>query len=66
MAFGGGGRHFCLGAGLARLELRVIFEEVLARMAGIEPAGPVERLPSSWANGLVAMPVSFVPGARAG
>ena len=63
-AFGGGGRHFCLGAGLARLELRVVFEEVLRRMGDLEPAGPVERLPSSWANGLVALPVRFMPGPR--
>jgi cholest-4-en-3-one 26-monooxygenase len=65
-AFGGGGRHFCLGAGLARLELRIVFEEILRRMGDLEPAGPVERLPSSWANGLVALPVRFTPGAREG
>jgi cytochrome P450 len=65
-AFGGGGRHFCLGAGLARLELRVIFEEVLRRMGDLELAGAVERLPSAWANGLTAMPVRFTPGAREG
>jgi cytochrome P450 len=62
MAFGGGGRHFCLGAGLARLELRVIFEEVLRRLEGIERSGPVQRLPSAWANGLLSLPVSFAPG----
>lgn len=63
-AFGGGGRHFCLGAGLARLELRVIFEEITRRMTDLELSGRVERLPSAWANGLTAMPVSFVPGRR--
>jgi len=62
MAFGGGGRHFCLGAGLARLELRVIFEETLRRLRDIERSGPVQRLPSAWANGLVSLPVSFAPG----
>ena len=50
MAFGGGGRHFCLGAGLARLELRVAFEEVLRRFRDVRPAGPPERLRSSWAT----------------
>lgn len=61
-AFGGGGRHFCLGAGLARLELRPIFEEVLRRMPDLHLAGDVQRLPSSWAHALTAMPVRFTPG----
>jgi cytochrome P450 len=65
MAFGGGGRHFCLGAGLARLELRVIFEEVARRMPDIRQAGPEERLSSSWANALTSLPVEFTPGPRA-
>ena len=59
-AFGGGGRHFCLGAGLARLELRVIFEELLARAPQLQRTGEVERLPSSWANGLTRLPVASV------
>jgi cholest-4-en-3-one 26-monooxygenase len=63
-AFGGGGRHFCLGAGLARLELKIVFEEVTRRMPDLELAGEIERLPSSWAHGLVSMPVKFTPGAR--
>ncbi|MFA5884697.1 MAG: cytochrome P450 [Acidimicrobiia bacterium] len=40
----GFGAHFCLGAALARLEVRVLLEEMLDRFAGIEVAGPVERL----------------------
>jgi cholest-4-en-3-one 26-monooxygenase len=63
-AFGGGGRHFCLGAGLARLELRILLEEVTRRMPDIEPAGPVERLHSAWAHGLRSLPVRFTPGPR--
>jgi len=62
-AFGGGGRHFCLGAGLARLELRVLFEEVLRRMDNLVLAGPVTRLPSSWANSLTSLPLRFKPAA---
>jgi cholest-4-en-3-one 26-monooxygenase len=63
-AFGGGGRHFCLGAGLARLELKVLFEELTRRMPDLELAGPVTRLRSSWANSLTSMPVRFTPGVR--
>jgi cholest-4-en-3-one 26-monooxygenase len=65
-AFGGGGRHFCLGAGLARLELKVVLEEVLRRMDGLEAAGAPERLPSSWANMVTSLPVRFTPGRREG
>lgn len=63
-AFGGGGRHFCLGAGLARQELMILFEELARRMPDIEPAGPVERLPSNWAHGLLTMPVTFTAGQK--
>ena len=63
-AFGGGGRHFCLGAGLARLELKLLFEELARRMPDMKLAGEVERLRSSWANSLTAMPVEFTPGER--
>ena len=65
-AFGGGGRHFCLGAGLARLELKVLFEELTRRMPDLGLAGPVTRLRSSWANSLTSMPVAFTPGVREG
>ena len=63
-AFGGGGRHFCLGAGLARAELRIALEEITTRMKDLQLAGDVERIPSSWANALVKLPVTFTPGAR--
>lgn len=64
MAFGGGGRHFCLGAGLARLELRIVFEEIAKRLNGLELAGEPERLVSAWANSLTSLPVRFEPEAR--
>jgi cytochrome P450 len=63
-AFGGGGRHFCLGNSLARLTLKTLFEEVTRRMADIELAGPVTRVPSSWTNSLTSLPITFTPGAR--
>jgi methyl-branched lipid omega-hydroxylase len=65
-AFGGGGRHFCLGAGLARLELRVLFGEVVRRMPDVKPAGEPQRLASNWANMLTSIPIRFTPGLRSG
>jgi cytochrome P450 len=58
LAFGLG-EHFCLGAGLARQELRVMVETLLARLPDLELAGPVERLRSSFIGGIKHMPVQF-------
>ena len=55
----GHGEHFCLGANLARLELRVIVEEVLNRLPDIEQAGEAERLRSNFVAGIKHMPVRF-------
>lgn len=57
MAFGSGGPHVCLGAHLARLEIRVMFEELLPRLADVELTGPVVRLRSNFINGIKHMPV---------
>jgi cholest-4-en-3-one 26-monooxygenase len=59
VAFGGGGPHFCLGANLARLEMRVFFEELLRRVPDIEVSGEVSRLRSNFINGLKHIPVGF-------
>ncbi len=55
------GEHFCLGSNLARLEIRLIFEELLTRLPDIELAGPVNRLRSNFINGIKHMPVRFTP-----
>jgi cytochrome P450 len=55
----GFGQHVCLGANLARLEARVIFEELLARFSRFELAGDIERVPSTMINGVARMPVVF-------
>jgi len=60
LAFGIG-PHFCLGANLARLEIRVMFEELLRRLPDMALAGPVERLRSNFINGIKRMPVRFTP-----
>lgn len=57
----GNGEHFCLGAGLARLELGVMFEELLPRLPDIDLAGPVERLRSTFIGGIKHMPVRYAP-----
>jgi cytochrome P450 len=57
----GHGTHFCLGTALARLEARVVFEELLRRLPDMELAGPVVRLRSNWVNGVKSMPVRFTP-----
>jgi cholest-4-en-3-one 26-monooxygenase len=59
VAFGGGGPHFCLGANLARMEINVMFEEVLDRLDNIEMTGPVSRLRSNFINGLKHIPLKF-------
>ena len=57
----GHGEHFCIGANLARLELRVMIEEVMRRMPDMELAGPVELLRSNFVAGIKHMPVRFAP-----
>jgi len=56
-SFGAGGRHFCLGAALARLELKVLFEESLARYPEIEIDGEPEYVESPFVNQLKTLPV---------
>lgn len=56
----GHGIHFCLGSNLARLEMRVLFEELLPRYAAFEPAGPVEWTRSNRHTGIRRLPVRLV------
>jgi cytochrome P450 len=62
LAFGFG-EHLCLGASLARLEARVMFEELLARGPGFALAGAPRKLPSTLVNGVAELPVVFEPRA---
>jgi cholest-4-en-3-one 26-monooxygenase len=66
IAFGGGGPHFCLGANLARMEIRVMFEHLLDRLPDIRPNGELERLQSQFINGVKHLPVAFTPASRVG
>jgi cytochrome P450 len=63
-AFGGGGRHFCIGSPLARLELKLVLPEILRRLPDMQLAGPVGRTRSNWVNGYTSMPVTFTPTPR--
>ena len=67
LAFGGYGRHFCLGAQLARLELTVLFEAVLDRLHDLRiddvAEAPRERR-GNFVLGLESLPIAFRPGAR--
>jgi cytochrome P450 len=47
-AFGAGGAHYCLGANLAKMEIEVVYDEILDRLADVELAGDVERFYTSW------------------
>jgi cytochrome P450 len=59
-AFGAGGRHFCLGTALARLELHVLFEETLARYPDMAIAGEPTWVLSTFVNQLKTLPVRLV------
>ncbi|HET6949833.1 MAG TPA: cytochrome P450 [Acidimicrobiales bacterium] len=62
IAFGGGGPHFCLGAQLARLEIRLLFEELAARVPRLEAQGAPDRLRSNFIGGIKHLPVRLTPG----
>ncbi len=57
MAFGRNGPHLCLGAWLARMEVRLVFEELMKRVSCLEPAGPIDRLRSNFISGIKRLPV---------
>jgi cholest-4-en-3-one 26-monooxygenase len=57
IAFGGGGPHHCLGANLARMEMKLLFGELIAQAPKIERLGPSDRLRSNFINGIKHLPV---------
>ncbi len=60
-AFGAGGRHFCLGTALARMELRILLEETLRRYPQMELMGPTRYVESGFINQLKTLPVKLSP-----
>jgi cytochrome P450 len=57
----GAGPHYCIGAPMSRMALRLLFTDLLDRFAGIEPVDEPRHLYSNWINGLVSMPVRAKP-----
>ena len=64
VAFGGGGTHFCLGANLARAELRILFAELLQRIPDMQMTAAPDILRSNFIGGVKHMPVKFTAGKR--
>ncbi len=58
VAFGKGGPHFCLGNNLARMEIRIMFEELVPRLKSAKLAGPIRRVRSNFVNGIKELPVT--------
>lgn len=65
LAFGIG-QHFCLGNGFARLEIRIMFEEIIKRLPDIQMTAKPRQLRSNFINGIKEMPVKFTPGKKLG
>jgi cholest-4-en-3-one 26-monooxygenase len=61
LTFGGGGAHFCLGANLARAEIKVMMREFLRRFPNVAPAGEHRRMRSDFVNGIKHLPIRLDP-----
>jgi len=59
VTFGAGGSHYCIGANLSRLELKVMFDVIADELADSTLTGPPRRLRSSWLNGIKHLPVDY-------
>jgi cholest-4-en-3-one 26-monooxygenase len=59
VTFGGGGSHYCIGANLSRLELKVMFDVIADELSDTTLTGPPRRLRSSWLNGIKHLPVDY-------
>jgi cholest-4-en-3-one 26-monooxygenase len=64
IAFGGGGPHHCLGANLARMELKLFFEELTRKVPHVESEGKPVRLRSNFIGGIKHLPVTFESAGR--
>jgi cholest-4-en-3-one 26-monooxygenase len=60
VAFGGGGPHHCLGANLARMEIKLLFKELASRVRSPEAIGEPSRLRSNFIGGIKHLPVRLL------
>ena len=61
VAFGGGGPHYCLGAHLARIEIKALLRQIMLRLDDIVVSGPVEWMASNFVFGPTTLPISYQP-----
>lgn len=59
LAFGGNGAHYCIGANLARMEIKLMFNEIASQVPDITKLAEPQRLRSGWINGVKDLPVSY-------
>ncbi|MGW4098794.1 cytochrome P450 [Mycobacterium sp. NPDC004974] len=59
LAFGGNGAHYCIGANLARMEIKLMFNEIADQIPDIAKLAEPQRLRSGWINGVKDLPVSY-------
>lgn len=59
LAFGGNGAHYCIGANLARMEIKLMFDEIAEQIPDITKLAEPQRLRSGWINGVKELPVSY-------
>ena len=64
IGFGAGGAHYCLGANLAKMELKLIFNEILTRLPDLTLTAEPEILRSNFIAGVKSMPVAYTPGEK--
>lgn len=62
VTFGGGGPHFCLGFNLAKMEMRVLFEQLTRQVSRVDLAGDVPKLRSAFVHGIKKLPVHLTAG----
>lgn len=59
LAFGGNGAHYCIGANLARMEIKLMFDEIASQIPDIAKLAEPQRLRSGWINGVKELRVSY-------